>query len=200
MTMTLNSNDSNIELCRLGDSKAPLVITMNSYQGMRLLDIRRYYYDKKEKLVKPGIKGISFKEEEFPSVFQFLEENYEKIINLFTLDMTSSEVTVRHSRKEEIAGKELKSHIGKVEIAYSSWPGPNFFHIEESGSNIKLLLNKRSKTVLNSIKQVYSAEEVLFHVISSFIVAKKSLDFDKKISVEAMFDYLEFSWGQILNK
>lgn len=200
MTKISSSDDENRELYRFGEPNSPIVVSMNTFQGMRLLDIRRYYFDKKEKELKPGRQGISFKEEELPTIFDYLANNIEKILPMFTSKMSSSEVSVRHARKEQTANRNMKKDVGKLVHDYGSWSGPIFFHAEETPSGVAITLNKRSKFVSEVINGEVSSVQCLIQLLGTLAAAKKSLDFDKKYTADTFWEYMELAWGQLINK
>jgi Transcriptional Coactivator p15 (PC4) len=114
--MTSDTSDP-IELLRFGDEKAPTVISLSKFKGMRFIDIRRHYFDKTSKTTKPTQKGIALKEDEFGAVADFIVSNMSTLQGLFTADLNAAEVRWkrRQEKKSQVveALQQLKLHPGR---------------------------------------------------------------------------------------
>ena len=194
MTVSLNDSES-VELMRIGDSNSPLVVSINSFQGQRYFDVRRYYLDKGTKTIKPGPKGISLKEDEFELISNFILENLNQIKNLFITELSAGERTVRGNRRENLARKKIKNTTRPVEYTFESWPGPNFFAIDDSSEEIAITFNKRNTFIEKLSKSDAQSKDLIAEIIGAYIYAKNNLEFGRKVTAETVTDFLEITWG-----
>lgn len=195
MTTASLANQENLDLLRIGEARSPLVISMNTFQGKRYLDIRRHYFDEASKSTKPGPKGISLKEDEFGPLMNFLMERSADIEKLFFSNLASDEISIRGARREKAARVDMKNHPISKEFEYSSWAGPNFFNYIDSSNSIKIVFNLRNNLIEKVKNNELNSEDLLVAIMSSYLKAKADLDFGKKVDPEAALDYLEVNWG-----
>lgn len=195
---TSEASDQTIELFRIGESKSPLVVSINHFKGQRFLDIRRYYYDAISKTTKPTPKGIALKEDEFVALFEFFNSSYDEIHNSFTSALASTELTKRSSRQEKLARSAEGKKIAASQIAIDSWSGPNFFKYAPSGNSTKISLNGRNPIVKKLLGGGLSPEEVARHLLAAYAKAASDLEFSNRISPKDFTEFLEISWGNAL--
>lgn len=198
MTMASQADSTSIELLRVGESLAPIVVSMTTYKGVRYLDIRRYYFDKTSKTTKPTPKGVAFKEDEFLTVIGFLSSEFDDLKKLFTNNLVPEELNTRAHRKESIARKKIKNEVAGMHATYEKWRGPNFFMADISKKNIELKFNDQNKVIFQIKQDELSGSEVLERLLHSYALAKKSIDSPTKITPEATLDYLEVAWNNFL--
>jgi hypothetical protein len=196
MTKPLSSDSENIELMKIGDASSPLVVSINTFQGRRYFDIRRHYLDKATKLVKPGPKGISLKEDEFSAIAKYISTNIDSITLAFTSNLKSDEMAVRGDRREKIARELLKSSNKEVDFLFDSWPGPNFFHAESMPNKTSVTFNKRNQFIQKISEDKSESLAILCTLVAAFIQAKAGLEFGKKVNPESVIEFLEVHWGQ----
>jgi hypothetical protein len=196
--MTSDSDDP-IELLRLGDEKAPVVISLSKFKGMRLIDIRRYYFDKNTKTTKPTPKGIALKEEEFAVIAAFLVSNRSSLQDLFTADLSISELTFRGTALEKKARKKVSNSSVPTSYEIKSWPAMEFFNVDTSPSASVVNFNKKIKLV-STIEQ--SAPELFLHlkdIVIAYQTAKNSLRFTGKQNPAVVLENIELEWARNLN-
>ena len=198
MTQESQVSSENKELLRIGDEKNPLVISLNTYKEIRYFDIRRFYFDKISKSVKPTPKGISLKEEEFVALLNLLTSQGDNLISLFTDDLNSNELTLRGNRREAIASEKAKYSHGKYSYSFSSWPGPNFFISEFKKDSVEIKFNTRNNLIDKVENENINSTELLFKLISSFVKTKETLDFKSKVSIEKLIEFIETEWNNQL--
>jgi hypothetical protein len=196
MTKPSLSDSENIELMKIGDASSPLVVSINTFQGRRYFDIRRHYLDKATKLVKPGPKGISLKEDEFSAIAKYISTNIDSITLAFTSNLKSDEMAVRGDRREKIARELLKSSNKEVDFLFDSWPGPNFFHAESMPNKTSVTFNKRNQFIQKISEDKSESLAILCTLVAAFIQAKAGLEFGKKVNPESVIEFLEVHWGQ----
>lgn len=188
-----------IELLIFGDEKAPVVISLSKFKGMRFIDIRRYYFDKTSKTIKPTPKGISLKEEEFGVIADFLVTNMAVLQSLFTTDLNSNELTFRGTALEKQARKKVISNSGPAAYEINSWPAMEFFNIDASSSTSVVNFNKKIK-LINEINQ--TTPDFFTHlkkIVIAYDSAKKSLQFSSKQKPADILENIELEWARNLN-
>jgi hypothetical protein len=188
-----------IELLRCGDEKAPLVISLNKFKGMRLIDIRRYYFDKTTKTTKPTPKGISLKEEEFGVIADFLVANISSFQVLFTDALSANELTFRGAALEKKARKKVSSGSLPTSYKIKSWPAMEFFYVDESSSTPEVIFNRKIK-LISKIEQ--SAPELFIHlkdIVAAYQISKNSLQFNGKQNPVVVLENIELEWARSLN-
>ena len=193
--MESKSSSTAEEMLRIGDSHSPLVISLNSFNGVRYLDLRRHYYDRATKTTKPTPKGIALKEDEFSEILKFLIENQLPIEKMFTTDLAATELISRSNKKEKTARKEAKQNNAPLQIEYRDWPGPHFFKVEPTDGVYRIQLNTRFEFVKTFAKASSANAEGLGRIIYAFHKAKDSVVGSPKMKNELLLDYLEVEWG-----
>ena len=126
-TMAILNPDDQIELARFGDVKSPLVVALTSFNGIRYLDVRRYYFDKLTGQLKPTPKGIALKEEEFSNLLELFLETGDKVKKMYGSDLSAIELAGRSNAKEARARKKASE---KAEKEYQS-ELENLFNLAE---------------------------------------------------------------------
>jgi hypothetical protein len=193
-----SQNSESVEIFRLGDEKNPLIISVVSFNGSRNLDIRRYYYDKNAKTIKPSTKGIFLKEEEFFHVFESLSQNFDNIKTFFTDELNQREISVRTVRKEKITATKISNESIAATTRFSAWPGPNFFMSNLESNKNYINFNTRNKVIKRIMDNEMSGLEVLEKVVSAFVSASSNINFTNKTKPDAILEYLELEWSNHL--
>jgi hypothetical protein len=194
-----SDSDEPIELLRLGDEKAPVVVSLSKFKGMRFIDIRRYYFDKKTKTMKPTPKGISLKEEEFGVIAEFLGSNKSALQNLFIADLSTNELTFRGNALEKKARKKVSSGSAPASYEIKSWPAMEFFSVDSSASKPVVRFNKKIK-LISKIEQ--SSPDLFNHlkdIVFAYQTAKNSLQYSGKQNPSVVLENIELEWARNLN-
>ena len=194
-----SENDEPIELLRFGDEKAPVVISLSKFKGMRFIDIRRYYFDKTSKTTKPTPKGISLKEDEFGLIASFFVSNIDSLKGLFTEDLNVNELTFRGTSLEKKARKKVSNSHAVAAYDVKSWPAMEFFNVDESASSPTVTFNKKIK-LITKIEQ--TSPDFLNHlkdIVMAYHIAKKSLHFSTKQKPSDVLENIELEWARNLN-
>lgn len=191
--------DEPIELLRLGDEKAPLIISLSKFKGMRFIDIRRYYFEKSTKSIKPTPKGISLKEDEFSVIANFLINNINSLFELFTSNLNSNELSFRGTTLE----KKARTSNSKIKAASSyevkSWPALEFFNVDESMASPVVNFNKKIKLISKLEQLGPDFLNYLKDVVIAYHAAKNSLQFSTKQKPSDILENIELEWARNLN-
>ena len=196
--MTSESDDP-IELLRIGDEKAPVVVSLSKFKGMRFIDIRRYYFDKTTKTTKPTPKGISLKEEEFGLIANFLNGNMDSLRSLFSSNLNANELTFRGTTLERKARTKATKANASASYAIKSWPALEFFNVDDSAESAVVNFNKKIK-LISKLEQ--TNPDFLNHlkdIVIAYNTAKNSLQFSNKQKPSDIFENVEIEWAKNLN-
>lgn len=194
-----SDSDEPIELLRLGDEKASLVISLSKFKGMRFIDIRRYYFDKTTKTTKPTQKGISLKEEEFGVIADFLVSNMSALQNLFVSDLSTNELTFRGTTLEKKARKKVSRNTATGSYEIKSWPAMEFFSLDTSAPAPIVNFNKKIKLISNIEQSSPGFFKYLTDIIIAYQTAKNSLQFSGKMNPAVVLENIELEWARNLN-
>lgn len=195
-------SDSDIQLATDGN----LVFTLKTYEGVRTLDIRKYYRKKGTKEFLPTTKGISVTQKTYRTICNILEKNAGEIEEWFQAD---DEIGRNVSRQQESLAK-AKVTPQAVSHEEDSWRSPTFFEAESKGGKNIIIYNTEhpffqqfSATINNVAKTNPEAakqlQEQLNQLLSAFHQAEGLFAQTPVISPSALFDTLAFNWGMILN-
>lgn len=77
-------------LARTKSKRNPICIELKNYEGRKLLDIRRYFYDRKSCEYVPTRKGISLTRESFLEILGIIDHHRKEIKEWFNLDSDSA--------------------------------------------------------------------------------------------------------------
>jgi len=191
--------DEPIELLRLGDEKAPLIISLSKFKGMRFIDIRRYYFDKATKSTKPTPKGIALKEDEFGLIANFFINNINSLYELFISNLNSNELSFRGTTLEKKA-RTMNSKI-KATSSYEvkSWPALEFFNVDEATPSPVVNFNKKIKLISQLEQLGPDFLNYLKDVVMAYHAAKNSLQFSTKQKPSDILENIELEWARNLN-
>ena len=195
----ISENDEPIELLRFGDEKAPLVISLSKFKGMRFIDIRRYYFDKTSKTTKPTPKGISLKEDEFGLIASFFVSNIDTLKGLFTENLNVNELTFRGTSLEKKARKKVSTPTTPATYDVKNWPAMEFFNVDESATSPTVTFNSKIKLIMK-IEQI--SPDFLNHlkdIVIAYHLAKNSLHFSNKQKPSDVLENVELEWARNLN-
>ena len=194
MALSLDNNEElQDELLRLGEPKNPLVIKMSSFNGMRGLDIRRHYFDKKEGITKPTAKGIWLKETEFKNILNFLNKHSEKISSFFKSDLDAAELSTRSKQLLKNSRRKIKNTSYLIEVELKPWPGTNFFECIESGNKKIVRFNSKIKLLASLDEETLSA---LAEIIFNYNKAKHTISTK---GADQVFNIMELEWGNLIS-
>ena len=196
--MTFDSDDP-IELLRIGDEKAPVVISLSKFKGMRFIDIRRYYFDKNAKTLKPTQKGISFKEDEFAVFADFIVNNVLDIQALFISDLNAIELASRGTLLEKKARKSASVTSVPATYKLTSWPSMEFFAVDASSPAALVSFNSKIRLISKIEQTAPEFFNYLKDVVIAYYLARNSFNFESKQKPSDILENIELEWAGNLN-
>jgi hypothetical protein len=188
----------------LGNEKYPIVISLTEYKGSPLIDIRKYYFDKKKNEIKPSKKGIALQKNNFNLLVDSLINSSPEIKKWFE---EKSEYSAQHATKmlQDRAGafEDNRRKAQKFETDEEGWQAPNFFDVETLGGSDRIIYNTRHGLFKILEKLSKHENQITINLINSILMsykkAKDILDDGEEYSADELFKYLEFEWGIILS-
>ena len=192
--MTDNTKNLDKEMLRVGDTNSPLVVSLSYFNGMRGIDIRKHYFDKKTGETKPTAKGIWLKEDEFLAISLLFNEQLGSISDFFKTDLNSSELLTRSRLLEHGA---VRASLNAQDILTSSveeWPGTKFFNYTNQGGQHHIALNAKHK-IFKSINN--ESGSLISKILYAYVKARLQTEIK---SSEQILNLVEAEWGNQINK
>lgn len=188
----------------IGNEKYPIVISLREYKGSPLIDIRKYYFDKKSEEIKPSKKGIALQKNNFNLLAQTLTDSSPEIKKWFEDKSEYSAKKATQTLKARAdAVEENRRQAQEFETHEEGWQAPNFFEVESLGGSDKIVYNTKHSMfeLLNQLSQNDNEKltDLINLMLMSYKKAKDILDDGEEYSAEELFKYLEFEWGLILS-
>jgi hypothetical protein len=196
--MTFES-DGPIELLRIGDEKAPVIISLSKFKGMRFIDIRRYYFDKNAKALRPTQKGIALKEDEFAIFAEFILKNILDLQSLFVSELSAIELTSRGTSLERKARKKVSATSIPATYKLTSWPSMEFFSIDASSPAALVSFNSRIRLISKIEETAPEFFNYLKDIVMAYHSARNSFNFDSKQKPSDVLENIELEWARNLN-
>jgi hypothetical protein len=188
-----------------GSKSNSLVIKKTEWEGQRMVDVRKYYYNKSKKEFSPTRKGISLTHDNFSFIKQALLEHEPEIQEWLCQDV--SDAVMKNADGQAQARQKAKSSSRKIKLKLSNWKSPEIFEFESEGGTVTLTYNE-SHRFHNSLRLALSSlspeqSDKVSHIIDSLLVsfgrAMHLCEDAPIISPDALLDNLIFNWGLILN-
>jgi hypothetical protein len=175
-----------------GSKKAPLVCELSSYEGMKLLDVRKYFTKKSSGELTPTKKGISLTRVQYEALSEVFQEKNEAIESWFDESLTDQEGNVKSLQKSR-----LRTDDYRVEI--SEWKGFEMSRYEQLGGDSVLKLNKSHPWVATTLDLLpdYLNNEMFLHICSllqSHHKAQNLIDAKNSEALEVS-ETIEANWG-----
>lgn len=135
-------SDTDRLLGSFGIAKSPLNVLLSNFNNNRLLNIRRFYTDRKSNELLPSSKGISLKEDELDFLRDTLTKHHIEIEDHFVSELSEDEKRTRIKQKSKFAGLKVKTSQGQIELSIGQVGGSELFKIEHLAGKVTLTLNQ----------------------------------------------------------
>lgn len=176
--------------------------SLEEYNNVRILDIRKYYKDKESKEFKPTQKGISVTGKTYETIKRILSQYDDKIVNWLTGSLVYQTIKQRQNAIEE----HLYSYTPTKSNA-EKWKSPEFFDSNFEGGINKITFNQGHafydafSSILNELEKhnPKKAKDFMYLIdalISSFAQARTLLD--NTHGNDDLINVLVYNWGIIL--
>ncbi len=188
-----------------GPKNKHLVIQLNEYEENRFLDLRYFYFDKKDQEYKPTRKGISLTKSNYLMVKKVVEKNHEEVMDWLGVGYVPEHVEKYQKEQEEQAEQIKYMSIGDIDLYFENEKrDPGFFRVEYMGGSNHLYINEGHPTgasLSRMLKNKAITDEMLKMFSSILFLYAKSRDSLKgtvSIDPEVLFEQLEYDWANHL--
>ena len=177
----------------IGSPNHPIIVMLSEFEGSRVVDIRRYYVDKKSKELRPTQRGISIQAANFAEIFSCLHDAYGPITEWLQGGGATDQV-----KRQGAAVKALALGI-RPRLKTEKWRGASFFKVETHGAEVEVAL-KEDHPVANQVNGVTSssdAAQLLADLLATFQIAAGTSTVDEDSQTVAL-PQLETAWSNQL--
>jgi hypothetical protein len=200
-------------IAAIGSEKAPILVKLTTFNGRRSLDIRRYFYPRGTRELKPTQKGVGFSREAF-TIFKNVLNQYGEVIEKWLITEDPDVWKVRQDHTEQLAAIGSVRTSARPHIAdYQSWKSTAFFDVRAEGAIDHLTYNQshnfrkyldglRDSTAADrtteNLRIVNDFEELLERLLIAYQRSKMLFDHTQQMKAADIFETLELNWGAIL--
>jgi hypothetical protein len=193
-------SEAPIKGLRLGSPSNPVVIALVEFEGHKLLDIRKYFVEKKSKTLKPTRKGVSLNANLARQVQDAINKNEEAIFRWLEKgdDSSLTEVERAMAARTKAADDEaMKPHRFKVK--QRDWKGAEFFACQSDGAEDIVCLNSKHPFFerIKSSKGAANWRELVL-LLAAYYRAKLRFSGEIEADSDHFFQLLESEWGMLL--
>lgn len=192
------SNSEELVIEKVGSKKSPILITLKTYKGREIIDIRKYYTNKEGQL-KPTRKGISLTRKKIYPVLKVLAENIDQINDFF-----------EQNRNEELFDNKI-SNLDTSELIIKEIERHKFFKVNHLGGRDDIIVNRHHPfgDFLENLKEEISqydeklANKLEALVNSLLLTYSKTNSYfgdDEELQVGTFVEDQEINWGRYLKK
>lgn len=175
-----------------GSKKAPLVCQLSSYEGLKLIDVRKYFANKSTGKLTATKKGISLTRIQYEALSGIFQEKNKIIEEWFDSSMTMQETNARSLQESKLKPDEYSIDI-------SEWKGPEMTRYEQVGGESVLKLNKIHPWIATLLTMIPDCQnnEIFLHICSlmqAYHKAQNLID-SKNLDALEISETIESSWG-----
>lgn len=184
----------------VGSKSNPIIIALNEFEGQQLLDIRRYYLDKKTKELKPTKKGISLPFAAATQVLDVLQASRDKVFAWLQAAPGGYAEAAAAAMAARTAARDQEARSAKhFEVKSHSTKETAFFSVSQHGASDVIRLNA-SHPVYNALTTCNDtkAPEVLQRILAAYSRAKGLFADHIDADADTFFAIFEHEWGLIL--
>jgi hypothetical protein len=177
----------------IGSPQRPILISIGEVEGTRIVDIRRYYVDKKSKELRPTQRGIAIQAANFVEIFSCLSDHYGTITQWLQGSGVTDQV-----RRDSAAVKAVRSGA-RPSIKNEAWRGASFFKVSTQGAQVEVALKADHPIAerVNSVASSTEAAQLLADLLATFQLASQSASVDEDGHTVALLQ-LESEWSSQL--
>lgn len=174
-----------------GSKKAPLVLELKDYNGSNLIDIRKYFTDKKSGELAPTRKGISLTEVQYQVLVETLNVKSNEIADWFNQESSEYDINTKSYEENKSAEEEYS-----VEV--SSWKGMEMSKYHQEGGKRTLVLNEEHPWISKLLQLTANDinNPIFLHFVSLFqsFHRSESLIDSKNSDAQEVIETLKGNW------
>lgn len=185
-----------------GSPSKTLRIQLKEYKGHHLLDVRYWYIDKEDKLLKPTQKGINLTRSNYLTFKSVITNNHEEVMDWLGVGYVPAHVD-EYTKKQHQYANEQKYKVGNYDVSLCEF-GSNtmLYEVTHLAGKIQIKLNTEHKFVKDISKQLAESKEVIkivCEMLMAFDNAKNGLGGAHSVNADALIEQLEYDWSHSLN-
>jgi hypothetical protein len=155
-------------IASFGGVNSPIRISLITYEDTKMVDIRKFYRDRKTNEVKHTSKGIALTDNNFNELMSSLNDHWAAISNwVSNLDGTVNS-DQNAQRKALTTNSKMPGHIS---YQFESVRGPQICKVLSEGDSSKVVFNEGNAFVASISKKKKYTESEVFNIISHIFVA-----------------------------
>ncbi len=200
------------DVATFGSKKSPVVVRLDEYKGRRIVDIRKYFSDKKSKELRPTKKGISLAENNFREITELIGDKGGSILEWLSSGgdeikkQVESDMLARSIAAEE-AAREKRRYSSKV----CKFRGSQIAEYHAEGGVDRITLNENHPfcgqitSLVEVIKNLPDSDGqiLLCNFVSQLLISYyrsiARFDDENKYRTSDLSALIEYEWGIILN-
>lgn len=187
---------------RLGSPTNPLIMSLLEYEGHRLLDIRKYFIQRKSKETKPSRKGISLNAELARQIQDAINENADAIFRWLERGDDSALTEVERAMLARTkAAEEEALKPRPFNVKDGAWKGAECFEFESNGGEDCVTLNTKHPFygMLNCSRGTSANTcSPIILMLAAYYRAKLRFSGEIESDGEHFFKLFEHEWGLLL--
>lgn len=185
-----------------GSPAKKLIIQLREYEGHRLLDVRYWYTDKKDKLLKPTQKGINLTRSNYLTFKSVITNRHEEVMDWLGVGYVPEHVD-DYTKKQHQCANEQKYTVGKYDVSLCDFGSSTMLYdVTHLAGQIQIKLNTEHKFIKGISKQLeHNSEviEIVCDILIAFDNAKNGLGGSHSVNADALIEGLEYDWSHSLN-
>ncbi|MDB4306539.1 transcriptional coactivator p15/PC4 family protein [Akkermansiaceae bacterium] len=191
--------DKDKTLAEDGTEKKKLIIRLTEYEGNRLLDLRFWYFKRKEGEWYRTRKGIMLNRENFICAKKTFEAHDEEILDWLGIGYVPEHVEKYANEQEEAVEKSAYAP-DMVSTSTAQQPrNPAFFEVVHRGGKTEVEYNESHPLFANlKASDDAAASRLLALLLASYHRAKERLGDSPATDASILFDQLEHNWSNYL--
>lgn len=192
--------DNDKILAEDGSEKKKLVIRLTEYEGNRLLDLRFWYFSKKDGEWHRTRKGIMLNRENFVCARKTFDAYNEKVLDWLGIGYVPEHVEKYAKEQEEAVEKSAYSPDKVTTSTVDQVKNPAFFEVVHRGGETKVDYNKSHpffEKLKGTVVEGKSTDAVSL-LLASYHKAKARFGDSPVTDASILFDQLEHEWSNHL--
>ena len=185
-----------------GSPAKKLIIQLKEYEGHRLLDVRYWFTDKKDKLLKPTPKGINLTRSNYLTFKSVITNHHEEVMDWLGVGYVPEHVD-EYTKKQHQCANEQKYNVGKYDVKLCEFGSSTIlYEVTHLAGQVQINLNTEHKYIKNTSKQLQQNNEVIKIVcdmLMAFDNAKNGLGGSHSVNADALIEQLDYDWSHSLN-
>lgn len=185
-----------------GSPSKKLIIQLKEYEGHRLLDVRYWYTDKKDKVLKPTQKGINLTRSNYLTFKSVITNSHEEVMDWLGVGYVPANVD-EYTKNQHQYANEHKYKVGKYDVSLCDFgSGTALYEVTHLAGEIQIKLNTEHKFINCFSKQFEQNKDVIKVVcdmLMAFDNAKHGLGGVHSVNADALIEQLEYDWSHSLN-